>query len=148
MWTCPGAMYMYKIRKKNVENYSSKRYSWNLQQYKRNLLTFLLHKIRTTGMKHSWKFPASRGIRSRPVRLKRQYYNHWAKESTPWRRCQRLKLYLLAVRILPRHIIEGRSSRPEHSPFSRKSSFMMTQSHFQRSKILSRTSSHLTTWNS
>ena len=41
-----------------------------------------------------------------------QCSNHWAKESTPWRSCQRLYIYLEAMRNLPRQIIEGRSARP------------------------------------
>ena len=56
----------------------------------------------------SYVFP---GIRIRSSRLKIQCSNHWAKESTPWRSCQRLNIYLEAMRNLPRQIIEGRSAR-------------------------------------
>ena len=86
-------------------------------------------------MKHSWKNShACRGNRNRSSRLKIQCSNHWAKESTPWRSCQRVNIYLEAMRNLPRQIIEGRSARSLHSPFSRKSSFMMTWSRFRRIK--------------
>ena len=57
------------------------------------------------------KNPSYRGNRSRSSRLKIQYSNHWAKESTTWRSCQRLNIYRQAMRNLPRQIIEGRSAR-------------------------------------
>ena len=44
--------------------------------------------------------------------------------------------------------IKGWSGRSLHSLFSRKSSFMMTQTHFRQSKVQSWTSPHLTTWKS
>ena len=61
----------------------------------------LRHESRNKGMKHSWKnFHAWRGNRTRSSRLKIQCSNHWAKESTPWRSCQRLNIYLEAMRNL------------------------------------------------
>ena len=58
------------------------------------------------------KNPTFRGIRTQSVWIKIQCSNHSAKESTPWRRCQRLNISLKAMRNLPRQIIEGRSARP------------------------------------
>ena len=54
------------------------------------------------------------GKRTRSSWLKIQCPNHWAKESTPWLNCQRLNIYLQAMRNPPRQIIEGRSARSQH----------------------------------
>ena len=74
---------------------------------------FLRHESRNKGMKHSWKHFPRLTWESNPVLpVKIQCSNHWAKESTPWRSCQRLYIYLQAMRNLQRQIIEGRSARP------------------------------------
>ena len=79
---------------------------------------FLRHESRNKGMKHSWKKNSRMSCDSNPVcrdknpGLPGQCSNHWAKESTPWRSCQRVNIYLQAMRNLPRQIIEGRSARP------------------------------------
>ena len=76
-------------------------------------LLYLRHDSRNKGMKHSWKnIPPFMGIEPGSSRIKIQCSNHWAKESTPCRNCQRLNIYLEAMRNLPRQIIEGRSARP------------------------------------
>ena len=74
---------------------------------------FIRHERRNKGIKHSWKKnPAYRGIWPRFTRINIQYFNHWAKESTPWRGCQWTNIYIHAMPNLPRQIIEGRSARP------------------------------------
>ena len=45
-------------------------------------------------VKHSWKIShASAGNWSRVAPVQEQCSNHWAKESTLWRSCQRLIIY-------------------------------------------------------
>ena len=54
---------------------------------------FLRHDSRNK-VKHSWKISSAfAGNRTQVAPVKDQCSNHWAKESTPWRSCQRLIIY-------------------------------------------------------
>ena len=85
----------------------------------------LRHESRKEGIKHSWKFHNPGGVWNLVAWTKIQCSNHWAKELTPWRSCQRLNINLEAMNNLSRQIIEGRSGHWWHTPSSRESSFMM-----------------------
>ena len=78
----------------------------------------LRHESRNKGIKHSCKKKSRiRGIWTRSARTKIQCSNYWAKESTAWRSCQRLNIYLQPMRNLPRQIskvhvwVMGRNNR-------------------------------------
>ena len=84
---------------------------WN--QWRRILMTWKLQQKNEAWLNH---FPPIVGFETRSARIKIQCSNHWAEESTSWRSCQRLNIYLQAMRNLPRQTVEGRSAKPWPPP--------------------------------
>ena len=72
----------------------------------------LRHRSHNKGLKQSWKNSHLMWESTRSVWIKFRHSNHWAKESTPWRSCQRLNIWLQAMRNLPRQIVKCRSATP------------------------------------